>query len=259
MPLCARKISRVLDGRGPGSAMPQSVPDAFSPAQRQGVYRAIYERRDIRAQFLSQPIPDAVLGRLLDAAHHGPSVGFMQPWDFIVIRDPAVRRLVHDCFVEANRRAAQCYSGARRELYDTLKLAGIQEAPVNLCITCDRGRTLGAGLGRRTDPATDLYSTACAVQNLWLAARAESLGVGWVSILDFDRLRQLLRIPARVVPVAYLCLGYVSEFPRSPELESAGWERRERLTQLIHFDYWGVQDEARAAQLLTSANQEDAP
>jgi len=222
----------------------------FTPEEKRGVYRAIYERRDIRSQFLPRPVEDAVLGRLLDAAHHGPSVGFMQPWDFLVIRDEAVRRAVHECFMEANRQAAERYQGERRALYDSLQLAGILQAPVNLCITCDRERTLGEGLGRRTDPATDLYSTACAVQNLWLAARAESLGVGWVSILDFVRLRALLGIPEHVVPVAYLCTGYVSEFPATPELETAGWERRQNLSRLIHFDRWDTQDDARAAALI---------
>jgi 5,6-dimethylbenzimidazole synthase len=152
--------------------------------------------------------------------------------------------------VQANRQAAERYDGERRELYDRLKLAGILEAPVNLCITCDRERPRGSGVGRQTDPATDLYSTVCAVQNLWLAARAESLGVGWVSILNFDRLREVLAIPADVVPVAYLCVGYVSEFPARPELETAGWESREDLARLIHFDRWGGRDEGRVSQLL---------
>jgi len=235
--------------------MLKSTADAFSPAERHGVYRAIYERRDIRSRFLPTPVSDAMLGRLLNAAHHGPSVGFMQPWDFIVIRDDGVRQYVHNCFLEANRQAAECYSDGKRTQYNSLKLAGILEAPVNLCVTCDRERTLGAGLGRQTDPATDLYSTACAVQNLWLAARAESLGVGWVSILDFDRLRQLLSIPPRLVPVAYLCIGYVAEFPSSPELEAAGWERRQQLTHLIHFDRWGSQDEERAACLISAGEE----
>ena len=229
---------------------PQRDASAFSNEERRGVYRAIYERRDIRSNFLSDPVPDHILGRLLDAAHHGPSVGFMQPWDFIVIRGEALRRAVHECFLEANRRAADAYQGERRGLYDSLKLAGILEAPVNLCITCDRARTRGAGLGRQSDPATDLYSTACAVQNLWLAARAESLGVGWVSILDFDRLRALLQIPSSLTPVAYLCIGYVSQFPSCPDLESKGWESRESLARLIHFDRFGSQDGERAARLL---------
>ena len=213
----------------------------FSEEERRGVYRAIYERRDIRAHFLPDPVPDDVLGRLLDAAHHGPSVGFMQPWDFIVIRDRAVREAVQQCFLEANGRAAETYDGERRTLYDNLKLAGIVDAPMNLCITCERGRARGAGLGRQTDPSTDLYSTVCAVQNLWLAARAESVGVGWVSILDFDALKNLLGIPPAVTVVAYLCVGYVSEFPSRPDLEVKGWEQRESLARLVHYDRWGVQ------------------
>jgi 5,6-dimethylbenzimidazole synthase len=229
--------------------MPQFDRMSFSQAERRGVYRAIYERRDIRAQFLPTPIPDLVLGRLLDAAHHAPSVGFMQPWDFIVIRSNAMREAVHNCFMEANRQAAAIYTGERRALYESLKLEGIREAPVNLCITCDRSREKGAGVGRQTDPATVPYSTVCAIQNLWLAARAESLGVGWVSILDLDRLRGLLGIPAEVVPIAYLCVGYVSEFPAEPELESVGWESRESLARLIHFDRWDQRDELRAAEL----------
>jgi 5,6-dimethylbenzimidazole synthase len=234
--------------------MPRSDRMKFSAAERRGLYRAIYERRDIRSHFLPRPVPDRVLGRLLDAAHHGPSVGFMQPWDFIVIRDETVRRSIRECFLEANRQAAGRYTGERRELYQHLKLEGILEAPVNLCITCDRERPLGNGLGRQTDPTTDLYSTACAVQNLWLAARAESVGVGWVSILDFDRLRELLGIPGRAVPVAYLCIGYVSEFPETPVLETAGWERRQNLARLIHFDRWDVRDEERAAALIQESN-----
>lgn len=203
---------------------------------------------------MPDPVPDAVLGRLLDAAHHGPSVGFMQPWDFLIVRDPAVRRSVRQCFLEANERAAQTYQDDRKGLYESLKLEAILDTPVNLCVTCDRSRSKGHGLGRHSDPAADLYSTACAVQNLWLAARAESIGVGWVSILDLDRLRALLGIPAAVVPVAYLCLGYVSEFPAQPELESRGWEQREQLAKLIHFDRWENQDQQRANRYLASSS-----
>jgi len=227
----------------------------FSGAERRAVYRAIHERRDIRSHFLPDQVPPDVLGRILDAAHHGPSVGFMQPWDFIVIRDPAVRLAVRDCFVEANRRAAEIYDGERRALYDSLKLEGLREAPVHLCVTCDRLRQKGSGLGRQTDPSTDLYSTVCAVQNLWLAARAEELGVGWVSILDFDALRKQLGIPSHVVPVAYLCIGYVSEFPANPTLESAGWETREGLGHLLHFDRWNSRDESLAAEFVNAAGR----
>lgn len=210
----------------------------FSDEEKAGFYRAIYERRDVRSHFLPAPVPDDVLNRVLDAAHHAPSVGFMQPWDFIVIRDPAVREAVRANFQRANQQAAAIYKGEKRILYDALKLAAITEAPLNLCVTCDRQRARGGGLGRQSDPSTDLYSTVCAVQNLWLAARAESLGVGWVSILDMEALKETLGIPLEIVPVAYLCIGYVSEFGSQPDLEKRGWEQRETLANVIHFDRW---------------------
>lgn len=229
-----------------------SMPDqAFSEDERRGVYRAIHERRDVRAQFLPKPVPAEILGRILNAAHHAPSVGFMQPWDFIVIEDPGVRRAVHENFERANRNAAGIYQGEQFETYRRLKLEGILDAPVNVCVTCDHQRTLGHGVGRQTDPATVLYSTVCAVENLWLAARAESLGVGWVSILDMEDLKGVLGIPPAHTPVAYLCIGYVSEFRLKPELEEAGWERRESLSALLHFDRWNNHDEQRSAALLS--------
>jgi 5,6-dimethylbenzimidazole synthase len=212
--------------------------DGFSEEEKRGLYRAIYERRDVRSHFLPDPVPDDVLARILDAAHHAPSVGFMQPWDFIVIRDPAIRNEVRQNFERANQQASAIYEGEKRSLYDSLKLAAIVESPMNLCVTCDHQRTRGAGLGRQSNPTTDLYSTVCAVQNLWLAARAESLGVGWVSILDLEALKATLQIPPEVTPVAYLCIGYVSEFGSQPDLEKRGWERREALANLIHQDRW---------------------
>jgi 5,6-dimethylbenzimidazole synthase len=194
----------------------------------------------VRSHFLPDPVPGDVLERILDAAHHAPSVGFMQPWDFLVIRDAAIRRAVHENFERACRQAAEAYHGEQRRLYDSLKLAAILEAPVNVCVTCDRDRPKGSGLGRRTDPAVDLYSTVCAVQNLWLAARAESLGVGWVSILDLEELKATLGIPAALTAVAYLCIGYVSEFHAQPDLEEKGWETRSDLASVTHFDRWGA-------------------
>lgn len=213
--------------------------DEFSEEERRGVYRAIYERRDVRSQFLPRPIPDDVLRRVLNAAHHAPSVGFMQPWDFLVIRDASIREQVRTNFETANLKAAEIYHGERRELYGRLKLAGIVEAPLNICVTCDHDRPKGNGLGRQTDPSVDVYSTVCAVQNLWLAARAESLGVGWVSIVDLDELKSTLGIPAPLKVVAYLCVGYVSEFAPRPDLEAQGWESRSGLDTVVHFDRWG--------------------
>jgi len=210
----------------------------FSDEERRGLYRAIYERRDVRSHFLPNPVPDDVLGRILDAAHHAPSVGFMQPWDFLVIRDAGIRQAVYRNFESACRQAAAAYKDDQRKLYDSLKLAGILEAPVNICVTCDRARPKGSGLGRQTDPAVDVYSTVCAVQNLWLAARAETLGVGWVSILDLEQLKTTLGIPPALTPIAYLCIGYVSEFRPQPDLEEKGWETRSSLASVTHFDRW---------------------
>ena len=224
----------------------------FTEEERRGLYRAIYERRDVRSSFKPDEIPDDVLARLLDAAHHAPSVGFMQPWGFIVIRDREVRDTVHEIFERARLAAAQVYNDDRRAIYETLKLAGIREAPINLCVTCDEKTARGHGLGRQTMRETALYSTVCAVQNLWLAARAEGIGVGWVSILDVDELRAALGIPGAVVPVAYLCLGYVTDFGAQPNLEIKGWEQRTSLAGLIHFERYGATDEARADELLAS-------
>jgi 5,6-dimethylbenzimidazole synthase len=228
----------------------------FNEKQRQGLYRAIYERRDVRSFFKPDEIPDDVLARLLDAAHHAPSVGFMQPWGFIIIRDREVRHGVHEMFDRARRLAARVYSDDRHAKYDKLKLAGILEAPINLCITCDQTTERGHGLGRQTMRKTALYSSVCAVQNLWLAARAEGVGVGWVSIFDVGELRAALGIPEAVEPVAYLCLGYVTEFGAEPELEIQGWEQRAQLEGLIHFERYGATDEARAADLLRSLYSE---
>src|SRR5438105_4461891 len=195
---------------------------AFAESDRAGLYRAIFERRDIR-RFRPEPLPNATLARILEAAHHAPSVGFMQPWDFIVIRDREIRQRVHAAFGRANDEAKEQFQGERREQYASFKLEGILESPLNLCVTCDRQRFGPVVLGRTCQPDMDLYSTVCAVENLWLAARAEGVGVGWVSILHADDLARILGLPPNVVPVAYLCLGYVEAFPPQPELQTAGW------------------------------------
>jgi 5,6-dimethylbenzimidazole synthase len=217
----------------------------FSAGDREALYRVIDSRRDVRA-FRSDPVPDTVLERILDAAHHAPSVGFMQPWNFIVIRDPATRARIKDVFLHENARAAANYAGARADLYRSLKLEGLEEAPINLCVTCDRTRGGRHVLGRNTIVDTDLYSTCCAVQNLWLAARVEGVGVGWVSILDNDELRAILGIPEHVVPVAYLCIGYPREFLETPELERRGWAGRQPLDELVYQERWGAQSGLRA-------------
>lgn len=207
--------------------------NSFNQAAQDAVYRAIFTRRDVRSHFRPDPLEDELLARLLMAAHHAPSVGFMQPWNFIVIRDAERRQQVRDLFFAARQQELPHIAEERQALYRKLKLEGICETPLNLVVTCDRSRSENSPLGRWHNPEMDLYSTVCAVQNFWLAARAEGVGVGWVSILDREALKQLLGIPDHVVPVAYLCVGRVSEFAQEPDLERHGWGSRLPLADLI--------------------------
>jgi 5,6-dimethylbenzimidazole synthase len=211
--------------------------DTFSEEERRGLYRAIFSRRDIRT-FKTDPIPPDVLTRIIRAAHHGPSVGFMQPWDFIMVQAVGIREKVKDLFDRERQASSSFFDEPRRSHYLSLKLEGIMESPVNVCVTCDPTRA-EVVLGRNSVPETDLYSTCCAVQNLWLAARAEGVGVGWVSILKQAQLRKILGVPHHVIPVAYLCLGYPVEFTKEPVLQAAGWRDRLNLEDLVHFDGWG--------------------
>ena len=211
---------------------------AFSLPEREAVYRAIETRRDVRDEFLPAPLPDDLIGRLLAAAHSAPSVGFMQPWNFILIRDPQTRNSIKEAFLLARQQEAERFSGDRQKLYRSLKLEGIEEAPLNICVTCDSTRHGPAVLGRTQMPQTDLYSTCCAIENLWLAARAEGLGVGWVSIVSETRVKEILSIPAHVAVVGYLCVGYPTHFEPKPELETAGWLGRLRLADVIRNETW---------------------
>jgi 5,6-dimethylbenzimidazole synthase len=216
---------------------------AFSLRERQSVYRAIASRRDIRV-FRSDPIPPAVLARLLRAAHQGPSVGFMQPWNFIVIDDAELKRCVHRMVIREKEVAATDFAGQRRDIYRSLKLDGILEAPINLCVTCDSTRFGPGVIGRHTIRETDLFSVCCAIENLWLAARAEGVGVGWVSILRSDELRAILAIPEPVFPVAYLCVGFPKGFTDRPMLEAIGWAPRLELSDLVYVNGWGARSGA---------------
>jgi 5,6-dimethylbenzimidazole synthase len=208
----------------------------FSALERAAVYRAIRSRRDVRSDFTGDDVPDDLLMRVLGAAHAAPSVGLSQPWRFIVVRDAATRGEVRAAFEQANATAAARYEGEQRERYGTLRLQGILEAPVNLCVVCDDDPPRGDGLGRQTMPETARYSTVCAIQNLWLAARVEGLGVGWVSILDPNALRRILAIPDRLAVVAYLCVGHVAAFAAEPDLVRAGWEERLPLDAVVDRD-----------------------
>ena len=212
----------------------------FDAADRDAVYRAFAMRRDVRRGFINRPLPPELIHRILSAAHCAPSVGLMQPSRFVLVRDQAVRAAIHEAFIEANATATNTYTGARREKYASLRLEGILEAPQNLCVLHDSQSEKGHRLGRHTMPETAVYSTVCAIQNLWLAARVEGVGVGWVSIVDPTRLREILGVPASILPVAYLCLGYVDHFDAEPELERFGWETRIPLEDVISYDSYCV-------------------
>jgi 5,6-dimethylbenzimidazole synthase len=213
--------------------------NCFPPDQRQAIYDVIYARRDIRSQFLPDAIEPEVLYRVLDAAHHAGSVGFMQPWNFLVVTDIQMRQRIHEVFLEENEKAAARFEADRSVLYRSLKLQGILESPANICVTCDGTRHGPEVIGRNSMRETDLYSTCCAIQNLWLAARAEGLGVGWVSIVDPQAVTRILGIPPAHRLIAYLCIGYVKEFPQEPELQTAGWLQRMPLSQVAFSEEWG--------------------
>jgi len=228
--------------------------DALPPRLRRGLYEAIFRRRDIRA-FRRDPVPDEILARLIVAAHHAASVGFTQPWDFILVRDLERRREVHRMFERERLKNAAQFTGARRGKFLSLKLEGILEAPLNLIVTCEPGRFGPGVLGKVAIREVEAYSTCLAVANLWLAARAEGLGVGWVSILRNDALRKIFAIPRRIIPIAYLCIGYAESFPDQPLLETAQWASRLPPRKLLHFDSWdGAKGEDQPlAELVQSA------
>lgn len=210
----------------------------ITAAERKAVYKTIYGRRDVRSFFTPDPIPPEVLARILKAAHHAGSVGYMQPWNFIVVTDPALKSRVKEAFQKERNEAALLFEGERREKYLSYKLEGIVEAPVNLVVTSDPARFGPQVIGRHAIPETDIYSTCCAIQNLWLAARAENIGVGWVSILKREDLYEIFQIPREITIVAYLCLGHVTQFPDRPDLERAGWGKRLDLKDLVFFNTW---------------------
>lgn len=216
------------------------INQAFTDAERDAVYKVMRGRRDIR-RFLPQPVPDDVLRRILAMAHLAPSVGFMQPWNFLLIYSREIRRQIKALFEDVNaRERARIEDTCKKDLYPQLKLEGILEAPLNIAVTCDGRRDAPFVLGHAPMPQTDLFSTCLAVQNLWLAARAEGVGVGWVSILDKPTVEQLLRLPAGVQLVAYLCVGYPTEFRHKPMLEEVGWKSRQPLEELVFQDQWGA-------------------
>ena len=208
----------------------------FNPAEIDAVYRLIAERRDVR-HFVPGVIDDALLMRLLTAAHQAPSVGLMQPWRFIRIRNPALREQVCKLVDDERERTAAAL-GERGDAFMRLKVEGIRECSEVLVAALMDQREHHV-FGRRTLPEMDLASVACAIQNMWLASRAEGLGMGWVSLFDPEQLAVLLGIPAGGKPVAIICLGHVAAFYPRPMLELEGWAQRGRLADLVSVDRWG--------------------
>lgn len=209
---------------------------AFTDAERQAVYRAIAERRDMRRFVRDAEVPADVLGRLLAAAHAAPSVGLMQPWRFIRITDHGLRVQMHD-LVDEERRETAAALGNRSDEFLELKVEGILECAELFVVALGEGRQTHV-FGRRTMPHMDLASVSCAIQNLWLAARAEGLGMGWVSIFDPVRLATLLDMPADAEPVAILCLGPVPDFPPRPSLEIDNWAFGRPLPEFVSENRW---------------------
>ncbi len=237
-----KQIASSHDSHGAGGKRAASR-HAFPAEYQRGLYEAIFQRRDIR-NFIPDEVPDEVLARVIVAAHHAASVGFTQPWDFIVVRDTERRREVKRIFERERVLNAAQFTGERQRQFLALKLEGILEAPLNLIVTCEPDRFGPAVLGKVSISEVEVYSTCLAVGNLWLAARAEGLGVGWVSIMRNDALRDIFSIPSHIIPVAYLCVGYVETFPDRPVLESAEWASRMPPRTLLHFDSWEVKTES---------------
>lgn len=219
---------------------PSDTPDtAYSEAEIAAVYRAIRERRDIR-HFVPGALPEGLLGRLIEAAHHAPSVGYMQPWRFLHISDAALRAQIHVLVDEERLRTAAALP-TRQQEFLRLKVEGLRDCAEVLVVALTNGREKHV-FGRRTLPEMDLASAACAIQNMWLAARAEGIGLGWVSIFEPVALAELTRMPAGATPIAILCLGHVAAFPDKPMLETLGWGQRLPTERCVFKNYWPDDD-----------------
>ncbi|CAL9625646.1 Nicotinate-nucleotide--dimethylbenzimidazole phosphoribosyltransferase [Streptomyces sp. enrichment culture] len=212
---------------------------AYDDAEREAVLKVMRERRDIRNGFRSDPIPHEVLLRVLEAAHTAPSVGHSQPWDFVVIRSAETRRAMHELAMRQREAYAKSLPKGRAKQFKELKVEAILDTPVNVVVTADSTRGGRHTLGRHTQPQMAPYSSALAVENFWLAARAEGLGVGWVSFFDEREMVRALGLPEHLDVVAYLCVGYVDEFPDEPELMQAGWSKRRPLSWVVHEETYG--------------------
>lgn len=204
----------------------------FDAAFREKFHELVLWRRDVR-RFRSDPVDARQLDDLIELATHAPSVGFSQPWRFVKVGDPARRHAVWESFSRANAKALQGYEGEQKATYAGLKLAGLEEAPVHLAVFSDEATATGSGLGVQTMPEMRRYSVVAAIQTLWLAARAEGIGMGWVSILDPEEVARALDVPASWKLIAYLCIGWPAEEHIDPELERHHWEQRHYIGDVV--------------------------
>ncbi len=223
-----KTLSTIQCHEGRAMTKPASFDDAF----RRRLRDLMVWRRDVR-RFRPDPLPVGTLERLFDIAALAPSVGLSQPWRFVVVDDPGRRRAVLDDFKACNAEALSSYVGDRATRYAWLKLAGLEEAPCQFAAFSDRATTVGHGVGRRTMPETTDYSVVSAITMMWLAARAEGLGMGWVSILDPARMHGILDVPAAWRFIGYFCVGYPQSESDTPDLVRAGWERRRATAENV--------------------------
>lgn len=228
-----------------------------------GLYDVINRRRDTRAEFTGEPIAPDVLERVLLAAHAAPSVGMSQPWDFILVRSPETLRTFRDHVVRERAVFAAALAGERAETFSRIKIEGICESGLGIVVGYNPARGGPQVLGRHAIPDAGLYSVVCAIQNLWLAATVEGLGVGWVSFYHEDFLRDLVGMPPHVRPVAWLCVGPVADLPDTPDLERHGWRRRTSLHSVLHEERYrpkgssDLEDSARDHQVHFVAQRRD--
>lgn len=225
----------------PNLPSPTNTNKRISKEERDNFYKILFSRRDVRSQFIRKDISLSTILRIINAAHHAPSVGYSQPWNFIMIKDEETRKKIKESFLKEHQKAIKLLDNekTKQKKYKSLKLEGILESNINICVTYDETRFAPFIIGKTTIPETGIYSVCCAIQNLWLAARAEEIGMGWVSIISNKQIKKILNIPKHIKPIAYLCLGYVSEFSILPDLEKSKWLKRMDLNDVIYVEKWG--------------------
>lgn len=227
----------------------------MTDAPKTPVYDVILRRRDVRSEFSGEPVEPVVLRRVLEAAHAAPSVGLSQPWDLVVVTDPEIRTRFHEHVHDERAAFAQTLEGERAEKFAGIKIDGILEASLSVVVTYDPDRGAPSVLGRHAIADAGLYSVCLAIENLWLACTAESWGMGWVSFYRESFLSELLGIPDRIRPVAWLCIGPVSKLAEVPDLERHGWRERLPLEDVLHHETWkGAHGAADSAPLLGDPN-----